>query len=499
MNRAILCDHAVWQRGASVPLEGAAAASSAVSATFRGRTYRTQADSAGRWRLALGPLEAGGPDDLVIQVDGAAPRTVRDILVGELWICSGQSNMEMALKEAEGGAEEIARAHHAHLRLLTVPRRVALEPTSDFDGAGWQRCAPEVAADFSAVGYWFGLRLQEALGVPVGLIQAAVGATPGEAWVPRAVLESDADFHPILARWRQSLQDHPDSEGRYAKAFAAWDQAADQAEREGRPIPGPFPKLVGPGNTWTPGGLFNGMIAPLTGVPVGGVAWYQGAGAPERAYQYRKLFRALIRDWRRAWGREDLPFIFGQEARFGPRRDQPCEHSWAELREAQAMALAEPHTALVVAIDTGEEKNIHPRQKRPLGERWALAARAMVYGQDVPFSGPTLASVSIAGGRVCLRFAHTYGGLRTSDGGPLRGLALSGGASDFSAGNRGFFWAQARLEGDQIVAWCDRVPQVRAVRYAWAQNPDCNLINAAGLPAGPFRTDDWPGVTVDNR
>jgi len=503
MNDDLMCtqltsDHAVLQRNMPLPLCGAAAPGERVTIEFRGRQHRAAADTAGKWRIVLDPQESGGPDDLVISTAAGRSVTVRDVLVGEVWVCAGQSNMAFALKDATGGLAEAAQAQLPLLRLLTVPHVVADQPCNKLPPTGWQACAPEAAASFSAVGYYFGKHLVEKLDLPVGLIQAAIGATPAESWVARTALESDGDYRPILERWRRSLACYPDPEQTYAKAFAEWDRAADTAEREGRPIPGAHPKLIGPGHSWTPSGLFNGMIAPLTAFPIRGVIWYQGAAAPERAHQYRKVFRALIRDWRRAWGQGDFPFLFVQEAAFGPKRAEPCEHSWAELREAQQMALAEPNTAMAVAVDVGAEKDIHPPDKKPVGDRLALLARSTVYHQHIPCTSPVVRAMTIDGPRVRLRFSHTYGRLLTSDSGPLKGFAISGGATDFSRGNRGFVWAEAQIEGNDIVIWSHEVARPQAVRYAWAQNPTCNLINAAGIPAAPFRTDDWPGVTVSN-
>ena len=240
------------------------------------------------------------------------------------------------------------------------------------------------------------------------------------------------------------------------------------------------------------------MIAPLTHTPIAGVVWYQGAGAPDRAYQYRRLFKLLINDWRHHWRNPAMPFYFVQEARFGPTRDQPCEHSWAELREAQAMALSLPHTAMAVAIDTGHATDPHPTDKIPLGERLALHALANLHGQNIPHESPTLDRITRADSAIHLHFKHTYGGLRTNDNQPPCGFAVSPGATDFSQGHRGFQWARAQIQGDTITLTCDAVARPIAARYAWAQNPDGNVVNAAGLPLAPFRTDDWPGVTPGN-
>jgi sialate O-acetylesterase len=498
MNPFLLTDHGVLQRGTPLPFKGTCPAGGAIQIRFRGQSWQTRAGQDGAWRLDIGPFAPGEPACLTLATpDGVLE--FRDVLVGDVWVCSGQSNMAMPLRDADGGLADAARSADPGLRFLTVPGRVAPAPVADLGGAAWQACGPETAAPFSALAYYTARALRKAHpDIPLGLISASVGGTPGEAWLPGSVLEGDPIFAPFMERWRQSLAAFPDPGGTYAAAFAQWDREADLAEREGRPIPGAFPKLIGPGHGWTPAGLFNGMIAPLTATPVRGIWWYQGAASPERAFQYRRLFRLLIRAWREAWNLGDIPFIYAQEANFGPRRDEPGEHSWAELREAQAMALAEPRTAMAVAIDLGEATNIHPVRKAPLGERLALAARAVALGDAVPFSGPVYRSHAVEARRIRIRFDHVNGGLATADGRAPVGFAVSGGAVDFARGNRGFEWARAAIQGDELVVESDRVPSPVAVRYAWAQNPDCNLINGVGLPAVPFRTDDWPGVTVAN-
>lgn len=433
-------DHMVLQRDVPLTLKGDASPGADIRVSIDGHTAQTRSDAHGRWQVRCGPLPA----------------------------CESAT--------------------------LTV----ALEPCDALPACEWAPCTPESAAPFSAVGYYFGRALREAVGALIGLVLAAVGETPCEAWMSRATLEVEPAYAPIFDRWRESLALYPDPDGTRAKAFARWDREADAAERAGRHIPGPHPRLTGPGDKWTPGGLFNGMILPLTGCPIRGVAWYQGAGAPDRAYQYRSLFRGLIRDWRAAWGQGDFPFLFVQEPGFGPKREEPCEHSWAELREAQAMALAEPDTAMAVSIDTGDVTDIHPVVKKPVGDRLALAARAVAYGEDLPHSGPVFRKMQKEGDAVRLHFDHVYDGLRTSDGGPLIGFAVSAGTETFEYGNRGFEWAEARIEGDAVVVRAAEVADPVAVRYAWAQNPDCNLVNSVDLPAAPFRTDDWPGVTVHN-
>jgi len=490
-------DGAVLQRDMPLPLWGCAPVGSHVSVEFGSHRWSIGADAQGNWRLEIGPLSPGGPYHLTVAC-GEEIVILRDLLVGDVWFCAGQSNMEFPLRDAEDAADALADADNFSLRLAQVPVRVADVPQATVTGTCWKSSNAQSAAEFSAVAYYFGQHLQRQLGLPIGLVQATRGATPAEAWMSHAAVASDVDFAPILQRRQYSLSIFPDAAGVVAAAFSEWDAATDAAEREGRPLPGPQPKLVGPGHPWTPGGLYNAMIAPLAAFPIRGVVWYQGAAAPERAFQYCKLFRALIRDWRDSRGC-DSPFLFVQEAAFGPRRDQPAENSWAELREAQQMALAEPNTAMVVALDCGDATDIHPPRKRPIGERLGLAARETVYGEPINGLSPLFRSMTIEGNRVRIQLDNTYGALRTLDGVPPRGFTVSAGSGDFSKGHRGFVWAQARIEGDEVVVWSNAVPRPVAVRYAWAQNPDANLCNVVGLPCAPFRSDDYPGITVDVR
>lgn len=495
-----LQDFAVIQRGIPIPLRGKATPRSRIILEFQGQIQTTTVDDSGHWSILWGPLFATQtPFSLTIRSSKGEQLQFKELLVGEVWVCSGQSNMEFPLKNAHDAKTAIATADLPSLRALKVPMRVTETPSASLEQGAWKISSPDTAGDFSAIGFYFGRILNQTLKIPVGLIMASVGETPGETWLPRECLEGDSDFAPIFERWHKSLALYPDPGKTTEKAFKEWDRITDQSEREGRPIPSAHPKLIGPGHKWTPGGLYNGMIAPLTSFPIRGVIWFQGAGAPERAMQYRKLFRLLIRSWRKAWNLGDFPFYFIQEAAFGPRRNEPCEHSWAELREAQAMALAEPHTAMAVAIDTGGEGDIHPAVKAPLGDRLARAARALVYGEAIPYSGPVFQSMIREGNTLRLHFSHTYGGLATSDGKPVRGFAVSGGCTDFSVGHRGFKWAKATIEGDSIIVESELVPNPIAVRYGWAQNPDLNLINSTGLPASPFRSDQWPGVTYNVR
>jgi len=255
---------------------------------------------------------------------------------------------------------------------------------------------------------------------------------------------------------------------------------------------GSRPEEPGPTNQNSPSVLYNAMLAPITPLTIRGAIWYQGESNAGRAYQYRSLFPLMIRNWRTSWGEGDFPFYFVQLANWQPVKDQPGESEWAELREAQTMTLKEPQTGMAVIIDIGDAKDIHPRNKTDVGHRLALWALANTYGQKIEYSGPIFNSVAVEGDKIRVKFKHTAGGLKTSDGGAPKGFAIAG-------EDHKFVWAEAKIDGDSIVLWSKDVAKPVAVRYAWADNPVCNLFNKIDLPASPFRTDDWPGITVNRK
>lgn len=481
----IFSDHMVLQRGGPVAVWGRAAPGASVRAEIAGRSAEGPCDAQGRWRVELPELPVGGPYRLVLEARPTDPAaaaevvTLGDILVGEVWLCSGQSNMEWPVRRAKDAPAEIAAADHPRIRLFKVRKVVSKAPLEDTTGGWsrrewrWVRCSPDTVGEFSAVGYFFGRELQAALDVPVGLIQAAWGGTPAEAWTSRETLEAHPEFAPILERWR-----------RVDLAFARWREAADAARKAGKKPPRP-PRR--PNHPHRAGGLYHGMIAPLVGFSIRGVIWYQGESNAPRARQYLDLFPALIRDWRRSFGREDLPFLFVQLANF---RVRGRPETWAELREAQRRALSLPGTGMAVTIDIGDPDDIHPRNKQEVGRRLALLARARVYGEDVVCAGPSFLKAERAGRTLRLVFDQV---VRTADGGPPRGFEIAGSDGRFVP-------ARARLDGRAVVLEADAVAEPVAARYAWTDSPSCNLVNAAGLPASPFRTDgDWKWVTAGKR
>ena len=481
---AVFGDNMVLQAGARVPVWGWADPGEEVHVLVHQQVRKTVAGPDGRWQVEFEPLSYGGPVKFV--VEGKNRIELHNVLVGEVWVCSGQSNMEWPVARAANAESEIAAANYPEIRLFKVAKVVSDKPLDDTTGQ-WQACSPKTVAGFSAVGYFFGRELHKRLGVPVGLIQSAWGGTPAEAWTSIEALRREPELKPILRRWDEILANYPQAMERYRKALQAWQEKAAAARAAGkRPPRRPRPPR-GPKHPHRPAGLYNGMIKPIVPYAIRGVIWYQGESNAGRAYQYRKLFRTMIRDWRQTWGQGDFPFLFVQLANFRQRKAEPGESDWAELREAQLMALQEPNTAMAVIIDIGEANDIHPRNKQDVGKRLALAALALAYGKDVVYSGPLYSGYKVEGNKIRLFFKHVDGGL-VAKGGKLKGFAIAG-------PDRKFVWAEARIDGDTVVVWSDRVPNPVAVRYGWADNPECTLYNKAGLPASPFRTDDWPGIT----
>jgi len=617
-----------------VPVWGTAEKGETVTVRFADQEANTQADAEGRWEVRLQLMSASSePRTLTVESQNVAV-AFSNVLVGEVWVCSGQSNMEMGLTNCQNAEAEIATAQFPDVRLFTVPKRTMMQPETDIPDGTWKVCTPETAPPFSGVAYFFGRELHRRLGVPIGLIDTSLGGTTAEAWTSRDGLLGDpkvreiveemdrniplweqqraewqakicaleertkdienlgfpqgwADFPCPSGEWREmeipglwqnrghnvsgifwfrkevelpaswvgknlvlslgaadksdisyfnnekvgtvSMKEEPGAwslprvypvPGRLAKAGrnviavrvhsdryngglngpASVMQLSCPALPDAKPLPlaGTWhyaietnyglvelpPEPLSPGNINMPCGLYNGMIAPLTPFAVRGAIWYQGESNAGRACQYRALFPALIRDWRKAWGQPDFAFYFVQLANHMAVKSIPDESQWAELREAQTLTLALPHTGMAVAIDIGEAEDIHPRNKQDVGLRLTLNALHQTYGQDsvIP-CGPLFQEFQREGRSIRLAFHYVGEGL-CAKGEPLQGFAIAG-------ADRKFVWADARIEGETVVVSSPEVPDPVTVRYAWADNPVCNLYNAAGLPASPFRADDW--------
>jgi sialate O-acetylesterase len=480
---AIFGDHMVLQRDLKLNVWGWAEPGEDVTVKFHGQEMAAKAGDDGKWKVVLEPVEAGGPFEMV--VSGKNTLTFHDVLVGEVWICSGQSNMQWSLANSFDGDLEIAAAKNPNIRLISVPQVGTQEPQKDFKGE-WKVCSPESVASFSGVGYFFGKQLQETLGVPVGLINDAWGGSACEAWVPREKLAADARYADLLASWKER-------EDGYEASKKAYDEAREKAKAEGKTGPAAHldPAAQMRGN-YRPGNIFNGVLLPTIGYGIKGVIWYQGESNAGRAYQYRDLFPLMIQTWRDLWGQGDFPFYWVQLADFMAEKPEPVDSAWAELREAQTLTMKRlPNTGEAVIIDLGEVKDIHPRNKADVGKRLARWALARDYGVDVPYQSPTYKSMEKKDGKVVLTFENVAGGFRPFDVPELRGFAIAGADGKF-------VWAKAKVVGpDRVEVWSDEVSEPEAVRYAWADNPVCNLYSAAGLPATPFRTDDRPGVTAN--
>jgi sialate O-acetylesterase len=472
--------HAVLQQGVNVPVWGTAEANEAVTVTIAGQTATATTDANGKWVAQISALKAGGPFELVVK--GKNEVKVPDILVGEVWIASGQSNMEWTVGFGSATDQEKASANYPNLRMFTVTKAVSSKPAKDV-GGNWVACTPQTVNGFSAVAYFFAKELHKTLNVPVGIIHTSWGGTPAESWTELSALETSPDLKPIVDRAKQTLDAYP-------KQLEDWRVAAEKAEKDGLPIP-PLPKDLR-SDSWRPGGLFNAMVAPLAPYAVKGVIWYQGESNAPRAFQYRTLLPAMIKTWRDAWKANELPFYIVQLANFTPPPAEPGDSEWAELREAQTLTAKMPANGIACTIDIGDAADIHPRNKEDVGKRLSLIALNKLYGKsDIVFSGPEYESMTVDSDKVILKFKNATG-LSTRDNAAPKGFAVAG-------EDRKWYWADAKIDGEQVIVRSDKVAKPVAARYGWANNPPTNLYNKAGLPAMPFRTDDWKSVTADAR
>ncbi|HUO58619.1 MAG TPA: carbohydrate binding domain-containing protein [bacterium] len=616
---AIFGDHMVLQQG-TPSVWGKAKAGKTITLTLGSQTTKAKVGKDGKWKASFTSLEAGGPNDLVISGDGAV--TLSDVLVGEVWLGSGQSNMEFPMRRTHDAAIEIPKADNSQIRLFTVEHAFSGTPQEDLKGK-WVVCTPDSVKEFSAVAYHFGKDLQEALKVPVGLVVSCWGGTDGECWTPREALDKephlaqlakDWDESPQAKAWKEGLPYevqlsgirfipkgggepltvllqpggkgvggtwntyiNPGSTGTYTakgqgpdggpaaslsgtmkggcwitlqtnlQSSGALDLSKYEAVEFSAKGNGPFRLKLGqasigdydyyttdilsaasewkttkvplaslkqggwgapkpftpeaiqsliitvevPYNPEVASVIYNSMIAPMTGFGIHGAFWYQGEANAGRASDYHALLKALIGGWRAAWG-SDFPFLITQLPNFMQVKPEPSESSWAELREAQLKALDIPGTGIVTTIDLGEADNIHPTNKTEVGRRLSLVALKQVYGKTLQASGPMLATAVVKGGKMVLTFKETGKGLAGRDGKPVTGFALVGDDGDFH-------WAKAKIvDGNTLEVSSDAVKAPVEVRYAWADNPICNLVNQDGLPASPFRFSTQPMATQDN-
>lgn len=485
----LLRSHMVLQRNAPALLWGTAEPKEKLTVQFRGRNLATQADAGGKWSVRLPATRAGGPFQIIITDSRGETTTLEDVWFGEVWVCSGQSNMQWSVQASDGAQEVIAAANHPQIRLFTVPNRTADTPQEDTPGR-WTVCSPKTVAAFSAVGFHFGLEVHKELQVPIGLINTSWGGTPAESWASRQSLLAEPSLQPIVKRWDDTVANYDPEKAReqYQKALETWKEAAAKAKAEGKPEPRK-PTLEDPRkNPWRASSLYNAMIAPLLRLTVAGAIWYQGESNVGRAAQYRVLFPAMIRSWREGWGNPKLPFYFVQIAPYRYRADNGL--ACAELWDAQLHTLKTvPRTGMAVISDVGNVADIHPRNKKEVGRRLALWALAQTYGKQLVYSGPIYKSAKIEGDKIRIAFDSVGGGLASRDGKPLTHFMIAGEDQKFHP-------ATAAIEGRTVVVRNDAVPEPVAVRFAWHEEAEPNLMNQEGLPASPFRTDDWKLVTA---
>ncbi|NLX96218.1 MAG: sialate O-acetylesterase [Rhodopirellula sp.] len=480
-------DHMVIQRGIEIPVWGWADPQEKVTVTLSGQTKSAVACEKGKWSVRLPSLEAGGPLQLV--VEGKNRIEIADVLVGEVWLGSGQSNMAMTVASSKDFPEEKAAADHPRIRMFTVARETAETP-QDRCGGDWAVCSPETVGGFSATAYFFGRELHKQLDVPVGLINSSWGGTPVQAWTSIAVQQAEPKLAPLLESWKQQVAnwDPAAAQAQYEKQLAVWKKQVAKAKSEGHEPPrGPRAPVEPLKNPHRPASLYNGMIAPLVPYALQGAIWYQGesnAGG-DQANLYGMQLAMMIANWRADWKQGDFPFLWVQLPNFRAVQQQPVEPSgWVTVQEEMRKTLSVPNTGMAITVDIGEAEDIHPKNKQEVGRRLALWALRTTYGKPIVYSGPLSTSACVKDGTIVVEFDHAGDGLKTSDGGPVKGFAIA-------AEDRNFVFADAKIEGNKVVVSSPGVKKPVAVRYAWASNPVCNLVNSAGLPASPLRTDDW--------
>jgi sialate O-acetylesterase len=471
----LLADHMVIQRGLPVHVWGMAAPQEPVTVTFRGETKSGTADDLGRWSIYLSPGEAGGPFQLSIKATNTI--VLNDILVGDVWVASGQSNMEFPMTGLVNAAAEIAAAQYPKIRIFRVEHRPSDFPRSDVEAKTWSACTPESVADSSAVAYYFARDLHRKLNIPIGLVESFWGGTPAESWTSLRALSADASLMPVFAARSQVTDKREHGLLLHEQEERDFQHAVEQAKAEGKPTPSRqwHPDFA----AWAPAALYNGMIAPITLFAIRGVIWYQGEAnsGPERAPLYARLFQTMIRDWRSAWDEGDFPFLFVQIANW----NTAPEDLWPEVRDAQRQALALRNTGMAVTIDIGDPVDIHPKDKQDVGLRLSLAARAIAYGEKIEWSGHLYGQLTHEEHALRVWFDHANG--LAAKGAPLTGFEIAGEDGKYVA-------AEARIEGTSVLISNAEVPMPISVRYGWAANPNCNLINREGLPASPFRAPD---------
>ncbi|MCF7732001.1 MAG: sialate O-acetylesterase [Akkermansiaceae bacterium] len=478
-------DHGVLQQGTLVPVWGWGSPGENVTVEFAGQKVSGKADSNGEWRVELKSLttHAAG-SKMTVTGESSGTVEVQDLLVGEVWMASGQSNMQRPLAGADHGKEDAAAADFPGIRMFLahgkphdVPQRKA--------GGSWAVCTPSTAGEFSAVGFYFAQRLHQELGVPIGIIRPVFPGKPVEAFTSREGLLAKPEGAALVHAMDEEVRKYKAQEPQLMAAFKAAMASGEPVSRRRRP-PMPYSPAL---EETAPSALYNGMIHAWVGYAMKGAIWYQGESNASRAKQYETIFPQLIEDWRRLW-KSDFPFYFVQLANFkDPSTEPGVPDEWAELQNAQRLTLALPKTGMAVINDVGMAGDVHPTNKKDVGYRLARWALAKDYGKTgFCISGPLYKGSQIDGSTVRIEFDHAKG-LKSRDGGPLKRFEIAG-------QDQKWFWADAVMEGGTVVVSNKDIQKPVAVRYAWAANPEgANLVNDDGLPASVFRTDDWKPMT----
>ncbi len=471
----IFGDHMVLQSGQQNPIWGQADPGEKISVSIAAQKHETVADNNGQWQLELEPLSVEGPHQLTVK--GKNTVTFEDVLVGEVWLCSGQSNMAWPINKTNDQDLEIVSANYPDIRLISAPRNGAETAQFSFDDQ-WKLTTSDTVGEFSAACYFFGRKLHNTLNVPIGLINTAWGGSRIESFMPRSVLEETGEYGEYLADWDRRIAE--DSDREYAENIAkyqAWQAAGSQGKKY-------LPKHAKVANH-APGSIYNGLIHPVVGYGIKGAIWYQGESNTSRPYQYRRLFPLLINTWRELWKQGDFPFYWVQLADYKKEVVKPRGGAWAELREAQTMTLALPNTGEAIAIDLGESRDIHPRNKQTVANRLVRHALAKDYGYDVRCDSPRFSSMKIIGKVATISFDQVATSLYSFDVDKVFGFAIAG-------ADKKFVWAKAKIiSKNQVEVYSDEVLNPVAVRYGFEVNPVVNLYDRSGLPVTPFRTDNW--------
>src|SRR5437762_4246575 len=460
----IISDHMLLQRDVPVRIFGKALAGEAITVTYRGQTAQTVTDAVGRWEVWLQPLKPGPASEMTIR--GANAITVADVLVGDVWIGSGQSNMQWPVGQSDNADAEIASATFPQIRLFYVPRKTSAVPVEDVD-AKWVVCSPQSVGEFSGVLFFFGRQMHQDLKVPVGLIHSSWGGTPIASWISGPSLVRNPRLEPFLTYWQNIILQYPANMTRYEQAQKKWEAGGSQGARPAAPL--------GPGHAHEPTTLYNGMIAPLIKYTIKGALWYQGETEAGRAQGqiYGDALMTMVNDWRRAFGQGDFPFYWVQLANYG---NAGKNGHWRRVQEGQVKATTLRNTGVVVINDIGNPTNIHPTNKQEVGRRLAMLAQNQG-------ASPLYRQFTREGNAIRIWFDNAGTVLKTRGGGPATGFQIAGADGKYVP-------AAAKIEGRTVLVSSADVPDPVSVRYAWDYNPDANLINSWGLPASIFRTDE---------